>query len=83
MVTHIPDRNVFWDEIRNERNPEIEDTGKLYIYYRGGVPDAVVCWEGRQAVEVQRWLRKVSFARCIKPECGIRVNKYGDDCGNH
>ena len=55
----------------------------LYILYRGGVPDAVISWEGRHALEAQRDLDRRSFARCHRRDCGVRVAKLGDDCGNH
>jgi len=78
-----PSRNIFWRDITNEKDVEIELKNNVYIYYRGGMPDSVVYWMGEDANEAQRWLNRHSFCRCASPSCGIRVPRQGDNCGNH
>lgn len=79
----IPERNVEWTELRDRvqagakvgSDLEIEDRAKppVFIAYRGGLPDAVVCWSGRDARQAQAWLKARSFRRCGVDGCGIRM----------
>lgn len=78
----IPERNIYWRDIKDKK-PEIELRNSMYIYYRGGLPDSVVYWMGREVREAMRFLDKHCFYRCCREDCGIRVSKRGDDCGNH
>jgi len=65
-------------------SPEVEETKAVFLYHRGLGPDAVIFWSSADAVEAQRWLHGIAFARCSHPDgCGIRVSKLGDKCGNH
>jgi hypothetical protein len=87
----IPQENVHWLDAKKlvEKDPatwEIEERKRVFVLYRGAHPDAVVNWDGRTADEAQRWLRSVAFARCSRPDCGIRLGagqKLGDECRNH
>ena len=78
-----PSRNIEWTKVRAEVNPEIEERKNIFVYYRGGFPDAVVFWGSRDAAEAQAWLHSVAFARCCEMNCGIRVKRLGLSCGNH
>ena len=93
----LPRANIEWQAVRDEWNtrasagrdkPEIEERKTVFLYYRpgGSVPDALVFWCSRTARKAQRWLKSVSFARCSRSDCGIRLSegqKFGDECGNH
>ena len=79
----VPSRNIEWTKVRAEEHPEIEERKNIFVYYRGGMADAVVFWGSTDAAEAQRWLHSVAFARCCEPECGIRVRQLGLSCGNH
>jgi len=78
----VPSRNIFWADIE-ENKPEIELINNLFVYYKNGIPYAVVYWEGKDAKEVQRWLAQNSFSRCNHSDCAIRVYKQGGYCGTH
>ncbi len=82
----LPKRNIEWTVVRQEANPEVEERGLVFLYYRGGMVDSVIYWSSSDAVRAQRWLCSIAFARCYRPDCGIRLSgdqKPGDTCGNH
>lgn len=90
----VPVRNIEWTKIRTmavaAKNspsectwPEVEERKNIFIYYRGGLPDAVVFWSSLDADKAQAFLHKIAFARCCEPNCGIRVKQLGMSCGNH
>jgi len=81
-VFPLPERNVEWTELRDRAarvgglaDLEIEDRADppVFIAYRGGLPDAVVCWSGQDARAAQGWLKARSFRRCGVDGCGIRM----------
>lgn len=78
-----PSRNIEWTKVRAEANPEVEERKNVFVYYKGGLPDAVVFWGSLDAREAQAWLHKIAFARCCEPGCGVRVKGFGQSCGNH
>jgi len=88
----IPKRNIECHEVHRLKitepglhEVEVVQVGKstVFVHIRGGVPDAVINWSGSDAETAQRYLAGVSFARCARTGCGVRVSKLGDECGNH
>jgi hypothetical protein len=85
----VPVRNIHWDQVRAEKSPEVEERAHVFIYYRGGLPYAVVNWSSRDAVEAQQYLSSIAFKRCFSAnlghaDCGSRLgSRYAWNCGNH
>lgn len=89
---NLPRQNIDWTEVHRLKNSEIgahevEDmqSGEhsYWIHIRGGIRNALIIWSSHDAQAAQAYLRQVAFARCKRADCGVRVAKLGDECGNH
>lgn len=91
MTLKLPEGNIHWKDalLKVQGNPdrfEICRTPHTFIVEENSFPIELIDWSSFDAREAQTALKKVSFARCVRGDCGIRLRNdqsAKEDCGNH